>query len=451
MEGSAEKVNLSMSSSSTRNTLSSKEKKEKEKKDKKEKDKSEKFDPNIEREDNASSGESEMAVQNGAAGNNGASAGRHDSSTSDMQKFCQILQAGFDSVTKKIGEKLDDVGQKFGNSLNDLHESLDDRMTELADKEQFLGHGNNDDPEGDMDMDIGSITNSQNQRQGDHDMSDTSSTNAENVSKSYFKDKNKPKSTEKVGEKVDQDLADIVNREFSSPMSTEEYKAFKEKFIRPENVDWLTSPEVPFNIYRRLHSDFKDVDKRLKFIQDQLCPVAISLTYAMDKLGSGDFVGGMDTLSETVKGFGFVFHNDITERRRSLLKTKLPDDFKVLASDKCPPTPTNLLGNISENSKKISETEKIATQMDKAANARAQSSKRNNNKDKPYSKNNSGNQNNGKNSYFKKGGSYNNKRYNNQNQKKSYDNKEGQGSSKNFYHGDSGGNSYFQKRNQRRN
>ena len=49
-------------------------------------------------------------------------------------------------------------------------------------------------------------------------------------------------------------------------MSVDDLKKYKEKFVRPENVEWLSTPEVPFNIYRRLQSDFKDVDKRLKFI-----------------------------------------------------------------------------------------------------------------------------------------------------------------------------------------
>ena len=424
--------------SSAARSLTAKEKKEKEKKDKK--DKTEKFDPNVDREDISIVGDGESS-SSGSHNNNGGHKSSHDDTSSDMQKFCNILQAGFDSVSKKIGDKLDDVGQKFGNSLNDLHASLDDRMTELIESSEM--------PNADCDFEaeVDSVSNSGSEvvRQRDHEMSDTSSTKGNTNKESFFKSKNKPKPKEKLGQKVDQDLADIVDREFSSPCSADEFKKFKEKFLRPENVEWLTSPEVPFNIYRRLNSDFKDVDKRLKFIQDQLCPVAISLTYAMDELGKGNLNEGMDILTETVQGFGYVFRSEITDKRRTLLKPKLPEDFKVLASDKCPPTPANLLGNISENSKKIAETEKLASQMDKVSNARSQASKNNNNnRDKPYSRNN--NSNNSRGSYFKRGGFYN-RRYDNQ--KKSYDNKDGQNSNKNYYNGDKN-NSYFQKRNQRR-
>ena len=417
--------------------LSAKEKKEKEKRDKKDRDKSEKFDPNIEKEDGSSNGDVDLTPSSSKA-----TAHKGEEDLSEMQQFCKVLQSGFDSVTKKLGEKLDAVGEKFGNSLNDLHTSLDDRLTELA-----TDNGVSEPlPDSDDDMlDSGQFCSGI-QRSADHEMSDTSSnaTTSKEVTDSYFKQRNKPKPKEKVGALVNEDLADIVNRDFSSPMSANDFKTFKEKFVRPENVQWLATPEIPFNIYRRLNSDFKDVDKRLKYIQEQLCPVAVGLTYALDKLGTGDIKEGMDTLSETLEGFGYVFRTEITEKRRSLLKPKLPDDFKVLASDKCPPTPSNLLGNISENSKKISETEKIAAQMDRTFKARAQSSKKNNNRDKPYSKNNNNNNNNNnKGFYSKKGGFFNKK---NDYQRKGSDWKD---NSKNYSHGDNN-DSYFQRRNQRR-
>ena len=425
-------------SSSERNTTA-KEKKEKEKKDKKEKEKSEKFDPNIDCEDGTSTCESETGPGTSTAGRHKNPEG--SSSISEMQQFCNILTEGFKSVTDKLDQKLDDIGEKFGNSLNDLHASLDDRMTELADK--GVDPGVNKEHESDVDMDNVSVSDFAFQHGRDHEMSESSSVTGNSANESFFKQKNKPRPKEKLGEKVDQDLADITNRSFSAPMSGDDFKKFKEKFVRPENVEWLSTPEVPFNIYRRLNSDFKDVDKRLKYIQEQLCPVAIAMTYALDKLGAKDYSGGMDTLTETLEGFGYVYRTEITEKRRTLLKPKLPEDFKVLASEKCPPTPANLLGNISENSKKISETEKLAAQMDRASNAKAQSARKNNNRDKPYSKPNSNNSNNsgGSNkSYFKKG-------YNNNNNNRHYDNKKNDNSRDSKNSG--GGNSYFHKRNQR--
>ena len=383
------------------------------------------------------------SVDNHGSGENDSQAGtssKQDDSVSDMAKFCQILQNGFDSVSVKITDKLKEVGDKFGNSLNDLHASLDDRLTELA--------GRNNASEDDMDWD--SVSNSDRRQDGDHNISEASgsSVNGDKEKESFFKRKNKPKPVEKVGDDVDQDLADIVNRNFNTPSSAEDFKKFKDKYDRPGNVEWLNTPEIPYNIYRRLNSDFKDVDKRMKFIQDQLCPVAISLTYALDKLGKQDVEGGMEILAETLEGFGHVFKNDITEKRRSLLKPKLPEDFKVLASEKCPPTPTNLLGNISENSKKITETEKLATQMDRATNAKTQAGKKAATRDKPYSRNGNPNNSakNGKNNFFKKGGFYNNKR---QDSNKRNDSRDYQRNNKNYYNGDNS-ESYFQKRNQQR-
>ena len=63
--------------------------------------------------------------------------------------------------------------------------------------------------------------------------------------------------------------------------------------------------------------------------------MAISLAYAMHKLGTGEFDEGMDTLSDTLQGFGYVFRTEITEKRRSLLKPKLPEDprFRQMPSN----------------------------------------------------------------------------------------------------------------------
>ena len=143
-------------------------------------------------------------------------------------------------------------------------------------------------------------------------------------------------------------------------------------------------------MYKRLSSEFKSTDKVLFLIQEQLCPIAISLTYALDKLGDGDLDGGLSILSDTMSAFGHVFRTGITDKRRSLLKNKLPEDFKILTSDKCDPTPTSLLGDMGENSKKVSETEKLTAQMDRAANkGKPNPQKKGGNRGNPYYKNDS--------------------------------------------------------------
>ena len=359
-------------------TASNNKEKEKEKKEKERKKReAEKFDNNVDAD----------AIGHYTSDESGKETNYPGSSTkkTDLQgldQFCATLKKGFENLSTCISEKLDKVGEKVGNSLNDVHDSLNQQMQEIGSWNQTEEEGAWQDDESTQEFQHGDT----------HAMSDTSE-NAPSCSdtkkESFFKKKNTPRPLEKVGDKVDQDLADIINRSFSTPIQLKEFNEFREKNVRPQNVDWLTVPEVPYNVYRRLSSDFKDKDKHLKFLQEQLCPVAISLSYAMDKLGSGDFEGGMETLSETLNAFGYVYKNDITEKRRSLIKQKLPDDFKVLASDKCAATPTNLLGNVSESTKKIAETEKLASQMDKATKHREDLAKRIPGRSKPYERGNS--------------------------------------------------------------
>ena len=194
----------------------------------------------------------------------------------------------------------------------------------------------------------------------------------------YFKSLNKPKVEEKLGKAVNPDLAEAVDRFFRRPITDTEFKEYKIKYLRPENVKWIQTPEIPMNIWTRLPQDFKNADKPIHFVQEQMGPVLSSLIYSMEKLGEGDLVGGRDILSDTMAMLGFVFRTNMTEKRRVALKTKLPDDFKILASDKCEPSPSNLLGDLSENTKKVTETEKITSQMDRKAKEKSTNFK------KPY-------------------------------------------------------------------
>ena len=119
--------------------------------------------------------------------------------------------------------------------------------------------------------------------------------------------------------------------------------------------------------------------------------------------------GGLAILSDTTSAFGHVFRTVITDKRRGLLKAKLPEDFKILTSDKCDPTPTSLLGDMGENSKKVSETEKLTAQMDKAK-VKTTPQRRGSNRGGPYYRGDS-----------RRGG----RKYDNQ--KRSYDRKDDRG------------------------
>ena len=62
--------------------------------------------------------------------------------------------------------------------------------------------------------------------------------------------------------------------------------------------------------------------------------VATSLTSALDSLGREDYEPGLVKLSDMLAALGFVLWQILTEKRRSLLKAKLLEDYKSLTSDK---------------------------------------------------------------------------------------------------------------------
>ena len=363
-----------------------------EKKKKKEKEKEgERFDPNIDADLVKTPSSSSSNSNSSRGGNDSGNQNQNgDHQQSDLFKLGQIFQQGFKDVSKTFADKLDDVSKTFSSGLHNLQTNLDNRMTELSelrgdsDDQALAGEDCGADGDGWGNDSFMSDT------RRDHDISDSSSVKSQGK-QSYFKKKNVPPPSEKVGDEVDQDLADIANRAFRKPCPSDDFKKFKEKYVRPKNVEWITAPEIPFNIYRRLSGDFKNTDSALRVVQEQLVPVASSLVVALDKLGDGDMNGGMDTLSETLQGFGYVFRTNLTDKRRNLLKPKLPEDFKMLATERCDPSPVNLLGDISENTKKMSETDKITAQMDKSYKGKEKSTKRfsQSGRGKPYDRNSS--------------------------------------------------------------
>ena len=78
---------------------------------------------------------------------------------------------------------------------------------------------------------------------------------------------------EQLGEAVDDDLAEVVDMHFSRPISMDDFKALKGKYLRPANTEWLKVREIPEGIWRRLPQEFKVGDRALQ------CP--------------GPFVGGL--------------------------------------------------------------------------------------------------------------------------------------------------------------
>ena len=346
------------------------------------------------------------------SGNGGVNTPTRDN---DMSQFCNILKEGFASVSKNISDKLDNVSKSVAVSVESVQKTLNYRMDGLSQEARC----HNDSFHEDMQDDRDTVSYAD----SDSDSADVGSMKSDKNKESFFKSLNKPPPAERVGEKVDEDLAEASDRFFRKPISHDEFKELKTKYVRPENVLWLRAPDLPMNVYKRLPSEFKNTDKILLHVQEQLCPVAVSLVYALEKLGEGDLDGGRSMLSDTIGMLGHVFRTGLTEKRRNLLKTKLPEDFKILTSEKCEPTPTSLLGDMSENSKKVTETEKLTSQMDRVSKEKSFSQRRGSQRGGPYNKGDG-----------RKGNSFG-KKYDNQ--KKNYDRKDdkgGRGNSRQSFH-----------------
>ena len=170
-------------------------------------------------------------------GGGGRAAENPGASDSAMSNFCDILQKGFASVSEKLSEKLDNVGTKMSKSVEKVQKSIDHRMEELSrqqdhevsDSDCGMGYGFDAESDGDSDV----------------DRADSESVKSDAASGSFFKKLNKPPPAERVGEKVNEVLAEATDRFFRKPISHEEFKELKTKYVRPENVNWLRAPDIP--------------------------------------------------------------------------------------------------------------------------------------------------------------------------------------------------------------
>ena len=189
----------------------------------------------------------------------------NSSSQSDLLKLGDIFKKGFDKISETFSTKLDNVGVKFSKGIDNLHSNLDKRMTELAEPPANFDDSDGGCKEWEDASDLSDLRREFLPK--DHDMSDSSSTGR---SSSFFKKKNVPPPEERVGDEVDEDLANIANRCFRKPYEEAQFKTFKEKYVRPKNVEWISTPEIPFNIYRRLSGEFKSTDSSLRVVQENL-------------------------------------------------------------------------------------------------------------------------------------------------------------------------------------
>ena len=171
--------------------------------------------------------------------------------------------------------------------------------------------------------------------------------------------------SESTGPKINQHLANITNKRFSSKL---EFGKLKEKmalYDRPANCESLVVPKINPEIWGKLNSAIKSQDLRMANVQKAVVKastaVAISVEMVLNSKSNVQEQKSklISTMSDAIALLGHASY-DMSLRRRELLKPAINKELRSLCGQQTQVTDL-LFGNDIQNSlKAIQECNKIS-------------------------------------------------------------------------------------------
>ncbi|XP_063414419.1 uncharacterized protein LOC134696513 [Mytilus trossulus] len=152
-------------------------------------------------------------------------------------------------------------------------------------------------------------------------------------------------SEDKLGPKVSNSLAGIVNTGMKQKVSEDKIKSMLKKYLRPENCEALTPVHVNLPIWKTLNRQTKNVDIMIQKNQGILCKGMVPQLTLMDKLLNSSKankgiepteVGELLSLVKDSFVFSQMAYSDLNVKRRQLIKTNLRPCYRSLCPDNAP-------------------------------------------------------------------------------------------------------------------
>ena len=184
-------------------------------------------------------------------------------------------------------------------------------------------------------------------------------------SSSVFKDRLKHYSkSEPTSEKIDSDFAALLNKMVTNLAEPDSFKTLSDKYVRPENTEFLVCPKVNSEIWEVLPEFSKIQDRSLQGIQKN---VVKSLFPLVEAMGKTEDPGVKELLLDSLTLLGNV-SMQFNMHRRNNMKNSL-EKAKPLANKDIPVT-TLLFGDDVEGEVKKLETKtKLKESMKKTSSA----------------------------------------------------------------------------------
>lgn len=165
------------------------------------------------------------------------------------------------------------------------------------------------------------------------------------------------------GEDFPEGLASFINANFVGPIGEQKLKEFSDKWLRPENVEWLQAPEVPNSVWRLLSGEVRSVDKAFQNVQSALSTAITGMGRCVQLGRQEKICDSMDKIMSVIQIMCQIHRGLVSEERRRRLRKVLPPSYKGLVAQRYDTTPTSVLGNVSDNVREISESAKLSAQL----------------------------------------------------------------------------------------
>ena len=156
---------------------------------------------------------------------------------------------------------------------------------------------------------------------------------------------------EEVGGTINQQLADIVNKRWSTKLPERKQKEKMEKYSRPSNCEELIVPRVNAEIWDKLDNKTKhnDLHVRATSTQKILAKVGSILTFTTDKLLQMRNAASPDVdqlITMNTDALALLGHTmcELSMRRRDAIRPNLNKDYSSLCASHVPET-TYLFGD----------------------------------------------------------------------------------------------------------
>ena len=154
---------------------------------------------------------------------------------------------------------------------------------------------------------------------------------------------------EEVGGTINQQLADIVNKRWSTKLPETKQKEKMEKYSRPRNCEKLIVPCVNAEIWDKLDNKTKHNDLRATSTQKILAKVGSILTFTTDKLLQMRNATSPDVdqlITMNTDALALLGHTmcELSMRRRDAIRPNLNKDYSSLCASHVPVT-TYLFGD----------------------------------------------------------------------------------------------------------